>query len=303
MGDRTGIQWTDATWNPVRGCSRVSPGCEHCYAETMAGRFCGPGQPYEGLVKLNGGRGAGKRSKWTGVVRMVPEHLADPLRWRRPRRIFVNSMSDLFHEQLSDEDIAAVFAVMAAAPRHTFQVLTKRPERMRDWFRWLEGAAERSRSIFPADDTTWRRNHVMWAAARRADVDLAASRHDHQWPLPNVWLGVSVEDQRRADERIPLLLDTPAAVRFISAEPLLGPIDFRRVPGFNRVGLNLQDWWVIAGAESGRGARKMDLDWVRSIRDQCAAARVPFFYKQDIYEGKKRGLPFLDGRQHVEWPR
>jgi protein gp37 len=296
----------------VRGCSRVSPGCEHCYAETMAGRFCGPGQPYEGLVKLNGGRGAGKRAKWTGVVRMVPEHLADPLRWRRPRRIFVNSMSDLFHERLSNEEIAAVFGVMAAAPHHTFQVLTKRASRMRDWFTWAEAHPHGDGSGDVGGPCAALGKAISETSAPLPDRVFGGEGDDGEmlgraigvaWPLPNVWLGVSVEDQHRARERIPLLLDTPAAVRFISAEPLLGPIDFRRVPGFNRVGLNLQDWWVIAGAESGRGARKMDLDWVRSIRDQCAAARVPFFYKQDIYEGKKRGLPFLDGRQHVEWPR
>lgn len=285
MGNKTGIEWTDATWNPVRGCSRVSPGCKHCYAERVAARFCGPGQPYEGLafrkVTVDGYGEDHMEPRWTGEVRLIPEHLADPLRWKRPRRIFVNSMSDLFHEKLSNEEIAAVFGVMAAAPQHTFQVLTKRPEGMREFFRWMEG----------------------WGYSDyRLDGYLADGG---AWPLPNVWLGVSVENQHYADERIPILLDTPAAIRFVSAEPLLGPVDLlysawngaeslREMAGID---------WVIVGAESGPGARPMQEDWARSIRDQCAAAGVAFFLKQFAENGRKVHLPVLDGRQHVEWPR
>ena len=260
MSDRTSIEWTDTTWNPVRGCSRASSGCEHCYAERMASRFCGPGEPYEGLARR-------APARWTGEVTLVPRVLAEPLKWRKARRVFVNSMSDLFHAALTDEQIAAVFGVIAATPQHTYQILTKRPERMRAW--------------------------------------CASAAHDggQDWPLVNLWLGVSVEDQQRADERIPALLATPAARRFVSCEPLLGPVRFNDVPVLRRVNAGPQLDWVIVGGESGPGARPMDEDWVRAIRDQCKAAGVPFFYKQRLLDGgRKIALPLLDGRQHTECP-
>ena len=274
MGD-TKIEWCDKVWNPVRGCSRVSPGCENCYAEKVAARFCGPGLPYEGLARI-GKNGA----RWTGTVRVVPEHLADPLRWKKPRRIFVNSMSDLFHEKLSNEEIAAVFGVMAASPRHTFQVLTKRAERMGEWFAWAAQVAPTATCVVAAaahlwpDDRDGRMKFVHGASTGRSN-----------WPLPNVWLGVSVEDQRRADERIPLLLETPAAVRFISAEPLLGPIkgctswrhrDLAEYPSKPDRKLD----WVIIGSESGPGARPMATEWAAWIVDDCAADGVAVFTKQ-----------------------
>jgi protein gp37 len=309
MGDKTGIEWTDATWNPVRGCSRVSPGCENCYAESIAGRFCDPGQPYHGLAKRTH---QGKR--WTGEVRLVPEHLADPLRWKKPRRVFVNSMSDLFHEKLSNEEIAAVFGVMAATPQHTHQVLTKRPKRMLEWFRWAgHDFALQQRGIASAPNVA---RAMLDAAAeylgtKNDALNIAWRRFTEvdPWPIPNVWLGVSVEDQRRADERIPLLLQTPAAVRFVSAEPLLGPVDLApwiELKRWDSTGRELPRRgidWVIAGAESGPGARPMDEACVRSLRDQCAAAGVPLFYKQRLDErGHKVSLPVLDGRQYAEWP-
>jgi protein gp37 len=317
VADKTGIEWTDATWNPVRGCSRISEGCRHCYAETMAARFSGPGQPYEGLAKR--GTSTGWHAKWTGEVRMVPEHLADPLRWRKPRRIFVNSMSDLFHEALTNEQIAAVFGVMAAAPRHTFQVLTKRAERMRDWFRWVAGERLPLRTI------QYSPRLVCAVAAKDHGVDVGSVAEPRSWPLPNVWLGVSVENQLAADTRIKHLLATPAAIRFLSCEPLLGPIQlgcevagefefFEHGLGAGRLG-----WvdWVIAGCESGRGARPAQVDWYRSLRDQCAAAGVPFFLKQAVRTddeavgfgaGSERkaggvvGLPLLDGNYHAAFP-
>jgi protein gp37 len=322
MGDKTGIQWTDATWNPVRGCSRTiargasQSGCGDgtgggCYAEAMAGRFCGPGQPYEGLV-----RATPKGPRWTGVVRMVPEHLADPLRWRRPRRVFVNSMSDLFHEALTNEQIAAVFGVMAAAPQHTFQVLTKRAERMRDWFRWASAQRGRDARVLCSQIASELVDGVRW--------DFALG--ERSWPLPNVWLGVSVENQAAADERIPLLLETPAAVRFLSCEPLLGPVDIKF--GLGQYIDKHGNWrqgegvgWVIAGCESGTGARPAKVAWYRTLRDQCAAAGVPFFLKQaaegyddtlgdGVVEGMLSsrkaggviGLPYLDGVQHAAFP-
>jgi protein gp37 len=251
MGDRTGISWTDATWNPIRGCSRVSQGCVHCYAETVAARFSKPGQAYEGLTDKHG--------RWNGKILVVEKHMLDPIRWRRPRKIFVNSMSDLFHENLADDVIDRVFAVMARAPHHTFQILTKRPARMLEY--------SRARLL--------------------------------GFPLPNVWLGVSAEDQPTADERIPVLLETPAAVRFISAEPLLGPVDLYDYlhPSCEcelsdpmsavyqhdeacPAGAGRLDW-VIVGGESGPGHRAMDPAWAESIAAQCVSAGVPVFVKQD----------------------
>jgi protein gp37 len=273
--NNTKIEWTDTTWNPIRGCSRVSEGCRNCYAEKIAYRFSGFGQPYEGLARITNGH-----PQWTGKVQIVENHLLDPLKWKKPKRIFVNSMSDLFHENVPDEWLDRIFAVMALCPQHTFQVLTKRPERMLEYFR----------SFYQRDAEVRGFATCVWVAEN-------VPKPEQDWierliiripqGLPNVWLGVSVENQRTADERIPPLLQTPAAVRFISAEPLLGPVDLER-GGFSLLqpvisssgvrwpGLN----WVIVGGESGLGARPMHPDWVRKLRDQCRAAKVPFFFKQ-----------------------
>ena len=327
MGDKTAISWTDATWNPVRGCSRVSEGCRHCYAERFAARFSGHDQPYHGLVSLHsrsGGRAP--EARWSGEVRIVPDHLADPLRWRKPRRIFVNSMSDLFHEKLTNEQIAAAFGVMAAAPQHTFQVLTKRAKRMREWFEWVASTgydpghvlADALNSISDGD-VDERFGNEEWQVGLINVVNGMSAwkgsgwRADGiaNWPLPNVWLGVSVENQEAADERIPELLATPAAVRFLSCEPLLGPIDLDRprcdvcgeeTPIVETEGgggsipwcseheqegsyghwLHLDGGidWVICGCESGVDARPCEVAWLRSLRDQCAEAGVAFFLKQ-----------------------
>jgi len=268
MSANTGIEWTDATWNPIRGCSRVSEGCRNCYAEKVAYRFSGTGRPYEGLVRVNA---AGERKpEWNGQVRFIEKHLLDPLKWggqvkeewgvlggemrERPRRIFVNSMSDLFHENVPDEWIDRIFAVMALCPQHIFQVLTKQPERMR---KYLLGKSDKNHRA------------AVWMAM--ASFDEGLGMPCPEWPLPNVWLGVSVEDQDVLNKRVWTLLKTPAAVRFLSAEPLLGPLDLN-------AGRYLD--WVIVGGESGPGARPMHPDWVRSLRDQCHAAGVPFFFKQ-----------------------
>jgi protein gp37 len=279
MGDKSKIEWTEATWNPIRGCSRVSEGCRNCYAEAVAARFSGPGQPYEGLAKMTS-----HGPRWTGQVRVVKEHLFDPLQWRSPRRVFVNSMSDLFHEKLAGLHMDQVFAVMAMAPQHTFQVLTKRPERMRQYVN-DQDASRRLGSALRSLALVWPKRCLAAAAYAIESIE---------WPLPNVWLGVSVEDQAAADERIPLLLRTPAAVRFLSCEPLLGPIDFHSMTtdppnsGFALTdGLGCFDGeppagidWVIVGGESGPHARPMHPDWARQIRDQCVAVGVPFFFKQ-----------------------
>ncbi|SLE67253.1 bacteriophage protein gp37 [Mycobacteroides abscessus subsp. massiliense] len=267
MGDKTGIEWTDATWNPVTGCDKVSPGCDHCYAGTFAERWRGTrGHYFE-----------------TGFdVQLRPDKLDLPLRWTKPRRIFVNSMSDLFHDKVPDEYIARVFAVMALAPQHTFQLLTKRHGRMR--------ALLNSRDFL---QLVW----DAWSVEDGPDESESLGTDPaERWPLPNVWLGVSAEDQKRADLRIPALLDTPAAVRFVSAEPLLGPIDLHGDP----IGKDSVFWighldWVIVGGESGPGARPMHPDWARSVRDQCVAAGVPFLFKQWGEWSPEDGLNWSEG--------
>ncbi|RIT69238.1 DUF5131 family protein [Mycobacteroides abscessus] len=267
MGDKTGIEWTDATWNPVTGCDKVSPGCDHCYAETFAERWRGtPGHYFE-----------------TGFdVQLRPDKLALPLRWTKPRKVFVNSMSDLFHDKVPDEYIARVFAVMALAPQHTFQLLTKRHGRMRALLR----DGEFQQQVYDA----W--GQLEMPKGRPSMEDWPWSG----WPLPNVWLGVSAEDQKRADLRIPALLDTPAAVRFVSAEPLLGPINLHTDP----IEASSPFWgsqldWVIVGGESGPGARPMHPDWARSMRDQCVAAGVPFLFKQWGEWSPEDGLNWSEG--------
>ncbi len=288
-----GIGWCDETWNPIRGCSRVNESCINCYAERVAVRFSKPGLAYQGLVRLSKKEGqVGKPLGWNGVVRLVPEHLADPLRWKRPRRIFTNSMSDLFHEALTFETIAAIFGVMAAAPRHTFQCLTKRPARMREWFQWID--VERAKYA-PA----WHSTLCIACAQPLSEYRVPSASMlpmTDAWPLPNVHLGVSVGNQDEADAFIPILLETPAAIRWVSYEPAHGPVNFagQRVNGTNgsnwlaptlraidsaldeRPGLD----WIVVGGESGKGARPFDIAWARSTVEQCKAAGVACFVKQ-----------------------
>ncbi len=273
MSDTT-IEWTNKTWNPVRGCSKVSEGCRNCYAISVAARFNGPGQPYEGLATRSPAR-------WTGKVQFVESHLRDPLRWKKPSFVFVNSMSDLFHEEIPDEWIDRVFAVMAIASRHTFQVLTKRSGRMANYMRRLSRSYDRLETGARSVGYTLRFQNIPMVP----------------WPIPNVWLGVSVENQAAADERIPLLLQTATVVRFLSCEPLLGPLDL----GF---GLSYVEW-VIAGGESGPKARPCDEAWLRSLRDQCRTAGVPYFLKQLGGWPNKRGHleAVLDGQRWIEMPQ
>jgi protein gp37 len=243
----TNIEWTDTVWNPIRGCSMVSAGCENCYAMKQAHRFSGPGQPYEWLTEL-GPHGP----RWTGTIKLVPELLDVPLHWKKPRRIFVNSMSDLFHDEVPDEFLDRVFAVMALRLEHTFQILTKRPARMRDY---LTDHAAGGRHI--------------WTACQSISMP---NKQSTTWPLPNVWMGVSVEDEPTAEERLEHLVRTPAAVRFVSYEPALAEIKiYRWLPKIQ---------WLIVGGESGPGARPCNVAWIRSIKDQCQAAKVPVFVKQ-----------------------
>jgi protein gp37 len=263
MSDKTKIEWTDATWNPVTGCTRVSPGCVNCYID-----WAPPFRINDRHFRDATGQRSHEIGSTTGVL-LHPERLDQPLRWKRPRRIFVNSLSDLFHESIPDEYIAKVFAAMAMAPQHTFQILTKRHGRMRSLL---------SSSSFPELVTVWAWRLFPGNAIRVRQPVLSL-------PLPNVWLGVTVEDQERANLRIPVLLDTPAAVRFLSCEPLLDHVDLRRgiyaAASGRTLGTTLQGIdWVIVGGESGPNARPMHPEWPRWIRDQCNAAAVPFLFKQ-----------------------
>jgi protein gp37 len=261
------------TWNPIAGCSLASPGCTNCYAMQQAARIerMNPDiEHYRGVTRTVNGNAV-----WTGKLGFSEKKLVEPLKRKKPTTYFVNSMSDLFHESMPDEWIDRVFAVMALCPQHQFQVLTKRSARMREYC-----STRRSDTVYP---------QMSVIRGVEGDHDLRID-----WPLPNVWLGVSAEDQKRADERIPDLRATPAAVRFVSLEPLLGPIELGDAPA------NLD--WVIVGSESGPGARPCDLDWVRAIRDRCTSACVAFFWKQHVINHRKIATPELDGRRWKEFP-
>lgn len=355
----TSISWTHGyqnrrgrTWNPTNGCKVCSAGCANCYAMRMAGRFSGKGKPYQGLVTI----GKNKRAIWNGKGRLAIDRLVMPLRWKQPSLVFVNSMSDLHYEGFSFEEIAAVYGIMVLATHHVFQVLTKRAKRRREWYAWVAAEAKRT-GVTVAVYCVKAAIDALERAGRRRDAErvIAWARvvHHPLVPFPNVWEGVSVENQDAADERIPDLLETPAAVRFLSCEPLLGPVDLHaiQIPG-ERAGLRFSALqrqhddrfgssdtvidWVIAGCESGPGARPCDVAWLRALRDQCASPGTAFFLKQakstleDTYQlnnvarpshlragarfaitggqdaRKKSGgvfeLPYLDGRQHKSFP-
>lgn len=290
MADKTGIEWTDASWNPIRGCSMAkgseTGGCLNCYAAAVAVRFSDPGLPYAGLAKRTP---SGPR--WTGRVEVVDHHLCDPLKWQKPRRIFVNSMSDLFHEALTDAQIDRVFAVMALAPQHTFQVLTKRPERMK---RYLTSVTFGQSVI--SEPSAYKRvvaamDMPEWLPAGRRFL-----RVPENWPLPNVWLGTSVEN-RDTLHRIDTLKDTPAAVHFVSLEPLLEDLGALLLDGIE---------WVIVGGESGPGARSCRPSWIRAIVQQCVRQHVPVFVKQlgtNILTRNDDGFMGEFGAEnHREWP-
>ena len=279
MGD-TAIEWTDKTWNPTVGCTKISAGCARCYAKTLhdqrhKAHAAGKSMPAQYAHPFE-------------TLQLMPDRLRDPLSWRKPVRVFVNSVSDLFHEDVPDEFLDRVFAVMAMAKQHTFQVLTKRPERMRAYVERLSemqdhGIGHWSGSAFAKALMAESRaaGHPVWPNAKLAVMD--------NWPLSNVWLGTSVENQAAADIRIPQLLATPAAVRFLSCEPLLGPVDLAvyALDGdgpsdgtLRWMGADAGIDWVIVGGESGKGARPFDLSWARHLREQCAAAGVAYFFKQ-----------------------
>ena len=267
VSGNSNISWTDATWNPTTGCTQVSPGCANCYAKTLTERFHGPGS--------------------FDTVVLHPERLRLPMSWKKPRRVFVNSMSDLFHEKVSPAFVDEVFRVMWQTPQHTYQILTKRPERMHEYLMTFP-------SLNPDDS--------------RPDDQAFIEAVWGGLPLPNVWLGVSAENQHWLDERVPILLDTPAALRFVSVEPMLGPVDARgylpspipTLRGVDRDSAGLD--WVIVGGESGSKRRPFDLQWARDLKAQCDAAGVALFFKQagGARPGMASGDPELDAAK--AWP-
>jgi protein gp37 len=324
MSDSSAIEWTDATWNPSTGCTKISPGCLHCYIDTtppfrMAGRKFVHGKT---------------------DLQLHLDRLDKPLHWRKPKRVFVNSLSDLFHEDVSDEFIAAVFGVMCACPKHTFQVLTKRAQRMHDWVAKMNKAGglgvyirchEGRSALRGLFDSVARTETVNGEIKRRLDdpwmqVMNGAGCNYGPSPLWNVWLGVSCEDQQRADERIPWLLKTPAAVRFVSAEPLLGPLQFTKLPAPKELQRSINGGlcydalkdnadrffepdhrlgWVIVGGESGPGARPCRVEWILSIVEQCKAAGVACFVKQvgshPVARGASRGDHYEENDLRKLW--
>ena len=275
------IDWTDETWPVIAGCSPASEGCNNCYSCRLLATRLKHLPDYAGLAERADGY------RWTGEVRLLPHRLDKPLRRRKPTWYFVADKGDLFHPRVPFEYIAAVYGVMAACPQHMFQILTKRPERMVEFYRWVEKREADGRKLFPYDTGEWRIWQMLSAATRRQGVN-TPSHHGGPWPLPNVWAGTSVENQRRADERVPLLVQVPAAVRFVSIEPMLEAIDLRKTCGAARGCVGLPDgyrWldyldWVICGCESGPRARPFSEDWARSLRDQCQEFGTPFFLKQ-----------------------
>jgi len=293
----TDIEWCQnedgtkgKTWNPVRGCSRVSKGCDGCYAMRFAHRFSnevnGKPAPYQGLTTIRNGK-----VDWTGFARLHPEMLAEPLKWRKPQRVFVNSMSDLFHESLTNAEIMRVWLVMARCPQHTFQILTKRPKRAADWLKLWGDVEDYDEDVRLArGPAEVRARHTRGRALMFADVlegmgepPPGAAFPTYDWAegprwlpaiLPNVYLGVSAEDQDTYNARVPVLVhQCPAALHWVSLEPQIGPIKLR---GTGHIHLG----WVVQGGESGDGARPFDIDWAHSMRDECAESGIPYFLKQ-----------------------
>lgn len=275
MSDKSKISWTDETLNVVIGCEKVSAGCANCYAIPTTHR--GMAEQHKGVTKaIRSGL------DWNGEINLVPHRLFIPCRQQRPRRIFVNSLSDLWHKNVSPSFLAALYGVALSTPRHTYQILTKRPERMREWYRWMDSFHVDTHSDgFPGA--------VAHAFSEALAIDLqleaegkgkaefhsewcGGDQETFTWPPPNVHLGITVEDQEAAEERIPILLDTPASVRWLSVEPILERVDLR--PWLTELD------WIVVGGESGTGARACDVDWIRDIVDQCQDIGTPVFVKQ-----------------------
>ena len=276
MGTDIDIAWAEATWDPLVGCTRKSAACKHCYAEALTAANARPG---------GWGQGFADGSGWSGKVELRADRLALPLGWETGRRIFVNSLSDVFHEALDTAVIDKIFAVMALAPQHIYVVLTKRPKTAQPYM---------------ADAATPGR------IAKAMDELAPGTAHDAPvWPLPHAWLGVTAENQKEADRRIPLLLETPAALRFIAAEPLLEKLDLKLGTWLKPPGSGARIDWVVAGGETGAKGTACHPDWARELRDQCAKADTPFFWNQwgqHIPHGAAEAQRLLDGIQHEAIP-
>ncbi len=329
---KTKIEWTEQTWNPIVGCSKVSPGCANCYAERMANRLAG--MNITGYCKVIGGDTRGSIGKWNGTVYFNSNALQKPLNRKKATTYFVCSMGDIFHESVPFEWIDKVWAVMALCPQHTFQVLTKRPERLAEYFHkpTTKPGECLNGKILPEVQFRVHTTALKMVHARHWTNQKRLNMWDGRWPLPNVWLGTTTENQEMANKRIPELLKCPAAKRFVSVEPMLGAVDLQSDIGGtlwmggqrgcggvhshghihrdgtdgryehhhhdHRCGPGLD--WVICGGESGPGARPMHPDWARSVRDQCKAAGVPFFFKQ--WGKYKNGRPWkIDGEGDWVW--
>ena len=323
---KTKIEWADAVWNPVTGCTKISEGCDNCYAAKMVNR----------LQKIP----ATQKKYQNGFkVTCHENELAKPLSWEKDRKIFVCSMGDLFHDDVPFEFIAQIYGIMSMCPQHTFMVLTKRPDRALKFYQWCE---EKEQELYkcPADQNIYLEYLPLEIIGPYTEQ--FGDSFPEEIPLDNIWLGVTAENQARADERIPILLQIPAAVRFVSVEPMLSPVDFDKIPPQNLgewAGFNIKSGacfggayenekglhWVICGGESGPNARPIHPDWVRSLKDQCRAAKVPFFFKQwgewfpdnkryfharsmifgdsAVFKiGKKAAGRELDGKEYLEFP-
>jgi len=262
------IEWTDKTWNPITGCTKISSGCEHCYAITMSNRVAGiksspASKHYQGTVRKMAKGGL----NWTGRINMIEERILDPFSWKKPTMVFVNSMSDLFHEDVTWSFLDKLFAVMIASDRHTFQILTKRADHMAEYC--ISRAEKPYRIIDAAEKINPKGMAIHLKVAGYLD---AMKKRSYKWIPPNIWMGVSTENQQMANLRIPLLKMVPAEVRWLSCEPMLGHIDLAgKLEGLH---------WVVTGGESGPKARPAHPDWISDIRDQCTIAGTPFFFKQ-----------------------
>ncbi|MFJ9497806.1 phage Gp37/Gp68 family protein [Brevibacillus centrosporus] len=332
----TAIEWTDAVWNPVTGCSKVSEGCRNCYAFALHDMRH---KAFEDGKKL-----PQQYAKPFNEIQFFPGRLIQPLKWQEPRLVFVNSMADLFHPDVPFDFIDKVFGAMTLAPKHTFQILTKRPERMNEYMNMPDRDEAIGLTAMLLYERFGGKGDCRLAAGLIHGPGKVTNLTDvperlEAWPLPNVWLGTSVENQQAADERIPFLLETPAAVRFLSCEPLLGPVDLEFWTQFDHPdneGYGVEAIkgidWVIAGGESGKNARPMHPDWAEGLMDQCEEYGVPFFFKQwgewaPVHElrcnepgikgkpwynfdpdtalcriGKERAGRVLDGREWDEFP-
>jgi protein gp37 len=274
----TKIEWTNRTWNPVVGCTKISEGCKNCYAEKFAYRLaCMEWKDDTRKLKYCNVTDPDTK-KWNGKTYLAEEELATPFSWRKPSMVFVCSMGDIFHESVPFEWIDKVMAVIALSPKHTYQVLTKRPERMLEYF-----SRSKDEIIAKWEDAVY----DIGLCDKNEDPDAPAcylfNRTNNEWPLKNLWLGVTAENQEQAENRIPYLLQIPAAVKFISAEPLLGYIDFEcwEISGCP-TGFLEEINWIIAGPETGSGARPMEKEWLEDIYDQCKDYGIPFFDKKNI---------------------